>query len=121
MPVELPSLPQSLLNALRQLVQALDQRKVRYALIGGVAASYRSRPRFTQDLDFLLDVPQLVLPALLDDLHARGFQFDTATAIREWTREHLTVLSFQGIRVDWLKPVWFTWTLVTPSASKNIP
>src|SRR5205085_12679055 len=59
----------------------------------------------TQDIDFLLEVPQVVLPGLLDELRARGFEFDTETAIREWTREHLAVLSFHGIRIDWLKPV----------------
>jgi hypothetical protein len=29
----------------------------------------------------------------------------TPTVIREWTQEHMTVLSFRGIRIDWLKPV----------------
>ena len=81
MAVDLPNLPQDLLTALLQLVQALDRLQIRYALIGGVATGYRSRPRFTQDLDFLLDVPQLVLPGLLEDLHARGFDFDTEVTI----------------------------------------
>jgi hypothetical protein len=105
MPIDQPNLPQDLLTALLQCVQALDRRQIRYALIGGVATGYRSRPRFTQDLDFLLDVPQLVLPGLLEDLHARGFDFDTEVTIREWTREHLTALSFHGLPIDWLKPV----------------
>jgi len=105
MPAEPLQLPQHLLAGLLQLVEALEQRRVNYALIGGIATSYRSRPRFTQDLDLLLQVPQLALPGLLDDLHARGFAFETETAIREWTREHLTVLSYHGVRVDWLKPV----------------
>jgi hypothetical protein len=51
MAVEPPSLPQDLLTALLQFVQALDGLQIRYALIGGVATGYRSRPRFTQDLD----------------------------------------------------------------------
>src|SRR4029077_4090631 len=105
MPVDLPELPQNLLAGLLELVQALDRLGLRYALIGGIAAGYRSRPRFTQDLDFLLDVPQLALPGLLDDLRERGFSCDPETVIREWTREHLTVLSFHGVRIDWLKPL----------------
>jgi len=105
MATDLPELPQHLVTGLLALAQALEGRGLRYALIGGVAAGYRSRPRFTQDLDFLLQVPQLVLPGLLEDLHARGFTFDTETAIRQWTQEHLTVLSFHGVRIDWLKPV----------------
>jgi hypothetical protein len=105
MAVDLPDLPQDLLTALLQCVQALSRWQIRYALIGGVATGYRSRPRFTQDLDFLLDVPQLLLPALLEDLRARGFDFDTEVTLREWTREHLTALSFHGLRIDWLKPL----------------
>ncbi len=105
MPTDLPELPQHLAAGLLQLVEVLDQCRVKYAVIGGIAASYRSRPRFTQDVDILLQVPQLVLPGLLDDLHARGFTFETETAIREWARDHLTVLSYHGVRVDWLKPV----------------
>jgi hypothetical protein len=105
MAVDLPEPPQNLLTGLLELVQALDQFHVRYALIGGIAAGYRGHPRFTEDLDVLLEVPQLVLPRLLDDLQARDFVFDPQTTIREWTQEHLTVLSFHGARVDWLKPV----------------
>jgi hypothetical protein len=105
MATEVPNLSDDLTTGLLQLVEALDQFRLRYALIGGVGAGYRSIPRFTEDLDFLLDIPQLVLPGLLEDLHARGFDFDTNTTIHEWTREHLTALSFRGVRIDWLKPI----------------
>jgi hypothetical protein len=105
MVTEPPELPQDLPTGLLQIVQALDKFRLRYALIGGVAAGYRSRPRFTEVLDFLVDIPQLVLPVLLEDLRARGFVFDTETAIRQWVQEHLTVLSFRGVQIDWLKPV----------------
>jgi hypothetical protein len=104
MAIDLP-VPEALVTSLLELVQALDRFHLRYAVIGGIATSYRSHPRYTEDLDLLLEVPQLSLPGLLDDLQARGFQFDPATTIREWTREHLTVLSFHGIRIDWLKPL----------------
>jgi hypothetical protein len=104
MATDLP-VSEALVTSLLELVQALDRLHVRYAVIGGIATSYRSHPRYTEDLDLLLEIPQLSLPGLLDDLQARGFHFDPTTTIREWTREHLTVLSFHGIRIDWLKPV----------------
>ncbi len=105
MPAEVPELPQNLLTGLLQFVEAVDRLGLRYALIGGLAAGYRSRPRFTQDLDFLLGVPALMLPNLLDDLRARGFAFDTEVTIRQWTQEHMTVLAFRDVRIDWLKPL----------------
>jgi hypothetical protein len=100
-----PSLPQSLLTAVKKLTEALDEAGVNYALIGGLAAGYRSRPRYTQDVDLLLQVSQLSLPVLLDKLKERGFDFDAVTVIRQWNAEHMTVLDFSGVRVDWLKPV----------------
>lgn len=88
-----------------ELVKAFERRRVRYALIGGLALGYRSQPRFTKDVDVLLEVPQVVLPGLLEELRGRGFVFDLEETIRQWVREHMTVLSFQGTRIDWLKPV----------------
>src|SRR5712691_8714374 len=100
-PISLDDLHQGLTHA----AAALAHYHVPYALIGGMATGYRSQPRFTKDLDFLLNVPQLVLPHLLEDLKRRGFEFDTLDTIREWTQHHMVVLSFHGIRIDWLKSV----------------
>jgi hypothetical protein len=76
-----------------------------YALIGGMATSYRSQPRFTKVVDFLVQVPQVVLPALLDDLQKHGFEFDTHSIIGEWAHHHMVVLVYHGLRIDWLKPL----------------
>ena len=105
MATELPALPQNLVTGLLEIVQALDRHGIRYALIGGLATSYRSRPRFTQDIDLMLEIPQVTLPGLLDDLHARGFTFEMEPTIRRWIREHMVVISFRNVRVDWLKPL----------------
>jgi hypothetical protein len=56
-------------RAVESLAEAFDARSIRYAFIGGLAFVLRGRPRFTQDADFLLEVPQIVLPGLLDDLY----------------------------------------------------
>jgi len=97
--------PQSLLKALNEFAEAAERAGLRYALIGAVAAGYRSRPRFTQGLDFLIQVPQVALPGFLEELRSRGFAFESATAIREWTREHMMTLRFQEVAVDCLKPL----------------
>jgi hypothetical protein len=94
-----------LLRSLELITATLGQFKIRYALIGGIAVGFRSRPRATADLDFLLDIPQLTLPALLAALEKQGFEFDLETLIREWTQHHLVVLQFGKVRIDWLKPV----------------
>lgn len=96
-----PELIEGALN----LADAMTQAKVRYALIGGLATGFRTQPRFTRDVDFLLQIPQIVLPSLLEDLVRRGFTVDRLLTIREWTQHHMATLSFRGIRIDWLEPV----------------
>jgi hypothetical protein len=92
-------------EGLTAAAETLSQRGIPYAVIGAMAASFRSQPRSTKDLDLLLRIPQLQLPGLLDALRERGFEFDMSTVIREWTQQHMAVLSYRGIRIDWLKPV----------------
>lgn len=105
MPPEEDALPSELSRAVELLAETFATRSIRYALVGGLATLVRGRPRFTQDVDVLLNVPQVALPGLLEDLSKRGFDFDMATVIREYIREHLTVLRFGTVRIDWLKPV----------------
>ncbi|WP_210420409.1 nucleotidyl transferase AbiEii/AbiGii toxin family protein [Aquisphaera giovannonii] len=93
------------MSAVESLATAFDARSVRYALIGGLALGLRGRPRFTRDVDFLLEIPQVVLPGLLEDLKERGFEIDPTEVIRQYTQEHLTSFPFGHVRVDWLRPV----------------
>src|SRR5207244_3766323 len=94
-----------LVSGLRHLTEALHGLHIRHCLIGGLAVGYRSRPRFTVDVDLVLEIPQLKLPTLLEELEKRGFTFDTQKTIKEWTKDHLTTLAYHGVRIDWLKPV----------------
>ena len=73
--------------------------------MGGLAVARRGRPRFTQDVDILLDVPQVILPRLLDELLRLGFILDKEKVIKEFVREHLTAFRFGSVRIDWLKPI----------------
>lgn len=92
-------------QGLIELADVLQARRVQYALIGGLAVEYRGFSRGTEDIDLLLSVPQLVLPAVLADLQARGFEFDLPTVIREWNVDGMTTLNYKGFVVDWLKPM----------------
>ena len=105
MHVDSKLLPSNSVRAVELLAEAFDARSIRYALIGGLAFVLRSRPRYTQDVDFLLEVPQTVLPGLLDDLVERGFQLDPAIVISQFVREHMTSFPFRDARIDWLKPI----------------
>jgi len=94
-----------LVAAVEALVEVFDARGIRYALLGGLATILRGRPRFTQDIDVLLDVPQIALPGLLDELSQRGFSLDRDSVIKQFVQHHMTAFRYGVVRIDWLKPV----------------
>src|SRR4051812_4092945 len=57
-------LSDELVPAVGLLSDTFAARSIRHVLIGRLATSMRSRPRLTQDVDVLLDVPQLALQRL---------------------------------------------------------
>ena len=103
MSIERP-LGDELTLALERMTATFEQRSIRYAVIGGIATLLRGRPRFTQDVDFILEVPQIVLPGLLDELVAQGFDLDPLKVIREYVYKSITAFRFGEVRIDWLKP-----------------
>ncbi len=105
MPIDPDLLPDDSLRVAEALVEVFEARSVRYALIGGLAFALRGRPRYTQDVDFLIEIPQVVLPKLLDDLIERGVTLDPAVVIQDFVRGHMASFPFGGVRVDWLEPV----------------
>ena len=105
MPKPAESLAGDLVTAVETLSEVFVERGIEYALLGGIATMLRGRPRFTQDVDILLSVPQVALPGLLDELIRRGFSLDTDTVIREFVQHHMTAFRFGVVRIDWLKPV----------------
>ncbi|HYV37751.1 MAG TPA: hypothetical protein VE988_18850, partial [Gemmataceae bacterium] len=96
---------ESLSHVLDKLAQVLNERRVAYALIGGLGVSMRGSMRTTQDVDLLINIPQLQLPGVFEALAAAGFQIDVLEAIRVWNRDGLLDFNSGAIRVDWLKPV----------------
>jgi hypothetical protein len=105
MPAEHDLLENELIRAVELLADTFAAQAIRYALVGGLAVALRGRPRFTQDVDVLLDVPQLVLPRLLDELARLGFTLDRDAVVSEFVHEHMTAFRFGSVRIDWLKPV----------------
>lgn len=69
---------------LNQLIQTLDQESIPYAVCGGMALAVHGHPRFTQDLDLLIqesDLQQLIeVAGRLGYQNISGwFRFNTGT------------------------------------------
>jgi hypothetical protein len=64
-----------LLSVLRRIAEALDGRQQPWALVGGLAVSVRSEPRFTRDIDVAAAVSDdVAAEALVASLLASGFR-----------------------------------------------
>jgi predicted nucleotidyltransferase len=98
-------IPGELRDVLERLVDVLNARATKYALIGGLAVGARGRMRATQDIDLMLTIPQLELPRLLESLAEQGFQLDLYKSIAAWNHEHLLDFTFGLIRIDWIKAI----------------
>jgi hypothetical protein len=96
---------QLLSDAVRSLARIFHNRQVKHALIGGLAVGVRGRPRATKDADFLLQVPALAFPGLLEELIADGFEMDLLPTIRRWTTDRLIVFHRGPARIDWMQTV----------------
>jgi predicted nucleotidyltransferase len=67
--------PSRLVSALQLIAEALRELDRPFALVGGLAVSARSEPRFTRDIDLAVAVSSdLVAEGLIADLVARGFR-----------------------------------------------
>jgi hypothetical protein len=120
MPTDHDPLAAALIRAVELLSETFAERAIHYALVGGLATMLRGRPRFTQDVDVLVEVPQVALPPLLDDLSGRGFTLDLPTVVNQFVREHLTTFRFGIVRIDWLKPVLPLYARTLADASELI-
>src|SRR5437870_13463341 len=86
-----------IVEVVRRLAIVFARRQIRHALIGGLAVGLRSRPRATKDADFIMHVPALAFPGLLEELVEHGFSIDVLDVVRRWSVERFIVLDCGGV------------------------
>ncbi len=118
MATDVEPLEKDVVKALDEFTGTLNQNAIPYALIGGLAVLFRSRPRFTQDVDVLMQVPLISLGGLAEELQHRGFTLDTATFIREYVDVGMTGFQYRQVQVDCIKPVVPLYVTVLDTATE---
>jgi hypothetical protein len=101
----LPPSGQAIQQAFEALVGTLNDRGVRYAIVGGIATIQHTRVRTTDDIDALLAVPQLALPGLFEALRDRGFTADVPASIRELRDDGMTSIRYGNVLIDLMRPI----------------
>ena len=95
-----------LIDAVTSLASLFQQQQVKYALIGGLSVAFRGHKRATEDVDFLLHVPALKLPGLIESMIGAGCAVELFEAIRQWSDHGMLVVRWpNGVQIDLLKPV----------------
>ncbi len=57
----------------KEFIELLNKNNVRYLIVGGYAFSYYAEPRFTKDIDFLIETAPDNADALINALNEFGF------------------------------------------------
>lgn len=92
-------------SVVSKIATVFERRHVRHALIGGLAVGMHGRPRATKDVDFIIHVPAIAFPGLLEDLVSEGFEIDVPDAIRRWSSERFIAFWHGRVRIDWMQPI----------------
>ena len=82
------------------------RQQVKYVLIGGLRIGVHGQGRATEDADFLLHIPALQRPPLLEAMAEAGCTVDVVQSIRDWNDGGmLVVLGPGGVHIDCFKAV----------------
>ena len=100
------------LSCLAEALSGLED----HAVIGGLAVAVRGVPRTTRDINVLIAVPPIRLPATLERLHDAGFTFETQEVLAELRDDHLSRIHRGSVRVDLMSAVLGVFVEVVRSA-----
>jgi len=107
---------------LRCIINVLERLGVPYALVGSFGSSIFGEPRFTHDIDILIDLPESKVSAFCAEFPAAEFYFSEA-AIRDAIRHRFQfnlLHPASGNKVDFIFPRNDSWSLSQLSRSKRI-
>ncbi len=105
MPPEPAAGAPELIEAFQRAIDTLEGAAARYALIGGLAVARHGVVRPTRDVDLLIAVEKVRLPALLEAFHAAGFALDLSAVVKRLTHDGLAQISYGKTPLDLLTPI----------------
>jgi hypothetical protein len=92
-------------RAFESIVATFEEHRVRYVIVGGIAVIQHTRLRTTDDIDALVSLPQIAMPAFFESLQSRGFTFDVMRSIRQLRDEGMTSVRFEDVVIDLMRPM----------------
>jgi hypothetical protein len=96
-------------NFIRKAITALNVSKIKYVVIGGIAAIFYGRPRTTMDLDIVVLIKNAKIKKLCESLKKNNFEVDEEEIKRAFRERTHVPIFFKNspYRID-LKGVYST-------------
>ena len=86
----------------KEFIESLNRNSVRYLIVGSFALSYYAEPRYTKDIDILIDATGQNADCLMNAIHDFGFT-DIELASRDFLEpEQVIQLGLAPLRIDLL-------------------
>ncbi len=92
-------------KALFKFTSILRESDINYAIIGAIASGIYGLPRTTYDIDILLYMEKIKIPAFLKGLKDKGFSFDCEHIKVELKEGYLSEVHYKNVRIDILLPI----------------
>ncbi len=108
-------------NFIKKAIRALNESKLRYAIIGGIAAIFYGRPRTTLDLDIVILLKKEKIEDLCKSLMKHGFEVEKKDIEEAFQKKIHTSIFFKGspYRID-LKGVYSSLDKASISKRKKV-
>ena len=88
-----------------ELLESFNKHKVRYCLVGAFAVAYHAIPRYTKDMDLLIEPSQPNAEQILHALRDFGFGGLNIAADDLTTPGHIVQLGYEPVRIDLLTSI----------------
>ena len=88
-----------------ELLELFNKRKVRYCIVGAFAVAYHAIPRYTKDMDLLIEPSCQNAKRVLEALHAFGFGALGITSDDLTQTGRMVQLGYEPVRIDLLTSI----------------
>lgn len=84
----------------RELLELFNKHKVRYVIVGAFAVAFHGRPRYTKDLDILIEPRKSNAEKIIKALDEFGFK-SLKLEVSDFTKKgNIIQLGYEPIRID---------------------
>jgi len=83
-----------------EFIELLNKHEVKYCIIGSYALAFHARPRYTKDIDFLIDISPENAKKIKSALHEFGFASVNLTEQDFLKEGNIIQLGYEPVRID---------------------